>query len=196
VKKIIFVNIVIIRLLLADSVNAQNADIDLLRNFNNESTKGDQFFRFTSDATAPIGIAVPVTMFTVSLINKDKVLQRNSFRSASTLVISSLFSTGLKYTIKRKRPYEQYPDIIQKHHVGTFSFPSGHTSFAFATATSLSLSFPKWYVIAPSFAYAGLVAYGRMHLGVHFPTDILGGMIIGIGSGFLTWQLDKWIFKP
>jgi membrane-associated phospholipid phosphatase len=55
----------------------------------------------------------------------------------------------------------------------------------------LSLSQPKWYVIAPSFLWAGGVAYSRMYLGVHFPSDILGGMVIGVGSSLIAWGVYK-----
>ncbi|MBK7817865.1 MAG: phosphatase PAP2 family protein [Sphingobacteriaceae bacterium] len=92
------------------------------------------------------------------------------------------------------RPFVTHPnDITQKTHVGPLSFPSGHTTAAFATATALTLSTKKWQFAVPAYAYAGLVGYSRMRLGVHYPSDVLGGMIIGIGSGLLTWQIDKWI---
>ncbi|MFD2148640.1 phosphatase PAP2 family protein [Mucilaginibacter antarcticus] len=64
----------------------------------------------------------------------------------------------MKQLIKRPRPYDAYPNFIfQKGDASGYSLPSGHTSVAFATATSLSLSFPKWYVIVPAFTYAGAV---------------------------------------
>src|SRR5690606_16926546 len=96
----------------------------------------------------------------------------------------------------RPRPFVKYPiDIIKRDHAGKYSFPSGHTSSAFATATILSLSYKKWYVTGPSFLYAGLVGYSRMRLGVHYPTDVLGGLIIGVGAGLLTWKLDQVFFN-
>ena len=58
-------------------------------------------------------------------------------------------------------------------------------------STAVSLSYKKWYVTVPAYAYASLVGYSRMRLGMHYGSDVLGGMIIGIGSGLLTWQLDK-----
>ena len=82
-------------------------------------------------------------------------------------------TTGLKFAINRKRPFVTYPDIEKIASAGSKSFPSGHTSDAFATATSLSLAFPKWYVITPSFVWACAVGYSRMDLGVHYPSDVL-----------------------
>lgn len=73
--------------------------------------------------------------------------------------------------------------------------PSGHTSTAFATATSLSLAYPKWYVVAPSFVWAGAIGYSRMHLGVHYPSDVLAGAIVGSGSAYLTYKANQWINK-
>ncbi|MEI8136921.1 MAG: phosphatase PAP2 family protein, partial [Bacteroidota bacterium] len=47
----------------------------------------------------------------------------------------------------------------------------------------------------PAYAYAGFVGYSRIRLGMHYGSDVLGGMIIGIGSGLLTWKLDKELNK-
>jgi membrane-associated phospholipid phosphatase len=73
--------------------------------------------------------------------------------------------------------------------------PSAHTSSAFATATSLSLAFPKWYVVVPSFVWASSVGYSRMHLGVHYPSDVLVGALVGSGSAFLTQKANQWLNK-
>ncbi|MCE3229344.1 MAG: hypothetical protein K0S32_3895 [Bacteroidetes bacterium] len=126
-------------------------------------------------------------------IHKDEAMMRNGYKSAIAITFAVATSTGLKYLVNRKRPFAQYPgEITQRDsHVGPFSFPSGHTTSAFASATALSLSYKKWYVTVPAYIYAGFVGYSRMRLGVHYPTDLLGGIIIGVGAGFLTWQLDK-----
>jgi membrane-associated phospholipid phosphatase len=69
--------------------------------------------------------------------------------------------------------------------------PSGHTSSAFSTATSLSLNFRKWYVVAPAYTYAAAVGYSRMYLGVHYPSDVLVGALLGSGTAYLTWKINK-----
>ena len=99
----------------------------------------------------------------------------------------------IKYSVNRDRPFVTYPDITKKSKGGSPSFPSGHTSSAFATATSLSLAYPKWYIVAPSYLWAGTVGYSRMHLGVHYPSDVLCGAIIGAGCSFLTYKANNWL---
>ena len=64
-----------------------------------------------------------------------------------------------------------------------FSFPSGHTSAAFATVVPMLYMHRRKGILALILAVA--IAFSRMYLFVHFPTDILGGMIIGILSGIL-----------
>ena len=66
---------------------------------------------------------------------------------------------------------------------------------AFAAATTISLQYPKWYVIAPAFIYASGVGYSRMYLGVHYPTDVLAGAVLGAGSSFVTHYTFKFIKK-
>jgi membrane-associated phospholipid phosphatase len=71
------------------------------------------------------------------------------------------------------------------------SFPSGHASLSAALATSWSLSHPRWYVIGPGALWATGVALSRVHLGVHYPSDILAGIILGVGVAVLVDQLRR-----
>lgn len=89
----------------------------------------------------------------------------------------------LKKNIKRPRPFVQRPNV-QFHIVppDEFSFPSGHTGAAFLMAVLMSAAFP--YLTIPAVLWACLVGYSRVFLGVHYPTDVLAGMILGLASAF------------
>jgi membrane-associated phospholipid phosphatase len=100
----------------------------------------------------------------------------------------------MKFSFDRSRPFVTYPNDITKYtKAGSKSFPSGHTSMAFATATSISLMYPKWYIIAPSFLWASSIGYSRMYLGVHYPSDVLAGALLGAGSSIGTHYLFKYL---
>jgi membrane-associated phospholipid phosphatase len=171
---------------------AQNIDIDILKNINlNRNENFDPTFRFISNTVTPISISAPVMILAVGLIKKDHEITKDGLVIAETILVSTLISTGLKYSVDRTRPYLTYPFIDNVIFVDSPSFPSGHTSAAFATATSLSLAYRKWYVIAPSFAWASSVGYSRIDLGVHYPSDVLVGALIGSGSAYLCYFVNK-----
>ncbi len=175
----------------------QNFDINMLNKIHsNTSLPSDKAFILLSNSVTPIAITTPIAMFVTGLSTHNKELQIKSIESGVSIFLASALSYSIKISVKRPRPYTTYPDIItKKGHGSTFSFPSGHTTTAFATATSLSLAFPKWYVIVPSYTFASAVAYSRMHLGMHYPTDLLAGIIIGVGTSLITFQTDKWLNK-
>jgi len=74
------------------------------------------------------------------------------------------------------------------------SFPSGHAAQAFAVATMLSLRY-RPVVSLPAFLWAGLVAYGRIYVGVHYPSDVLGGMAVGALLSALVFHYRNDIIK-
>lgn len=173
--------------------NSQNIDIDVLKSINIDRNKSlDPEFRFLSNSVAPTVIGLPILVFGISKIAHNKQLEEKSYFLAASIATTALTATVLKYSFDRNRPFEKYPFIDKAGDGGTPSFPSGHTSDVFALATSLSLSFPKWYVVVPSYLYAGSVAYSRLHLGVHYPSDVLAGMILGTTSSILTYRAKKW----
>jgi membrane-associated phospholipid phosphatase len=174
------------------NLHSQNADIRILRCINKPVNTGlDRSMRFTSNSVLPAMIGVPAGLLAYEYFRKDGNIEKPlliGFSLGSSLVIT----LGVKYVVNRPRPFTSYHDIIQKDfNVGSKSFPSGHTSSAFALATSVSLEYPKWYVIAPSYAWACAVGYSRMRLGVHYPTDVFAGAVIGAGCAWACWWLNK-----
>ena len=174
---------------------SQNADLRILKSINQtDHPIWDESMRVTSDGIYPFMVISPAALWLTGYLNKDETMKRNGVKTVIAIGASILIMEGLKESIKRPRPYTTYPDeIILRRKASGFSFPSGHTSCAFATATALTLSTKKWYVGVPAFAYAGLVGYSRMRLGAHYGSDVLAGIIVGVGSSLLTWQCDKWI---
>lgn len=102
-----------------------------------------------------------------------------------SLLISMLVGkVVLKNLFERSRPFMADPSVILKVAApGSFSFPSGHTLDAFTSATAIFLCDRKTGIAA--FAVASLIAFSRMYLFLHYPTDILGGIVIGVCAAVL-----------
>ena len=86
----------------------------------------------------------------------------------------------------RRRPDRQEAEELARRHVQmprSSSFPSGHTASAFAFATAVGKTQPM--LSAPLRALATLVGYSRVHTGVHYPADVLGGAFIGVSAAEL-----------
>ena len=77
-----------------------------------------------------------------------------------------------------------------------YAFPSGHTQASFAAATSICMWSRKWGI--PALCLAALIAFSRMYLYVHYPTDILGGLISGVVYACLALAICNKLFvnKP
>ena len=101
---------------------------------------------------------------------------------AVALILDVILCNGiLKHLFARVRPY----DVNQ---VVQLSFPSGHSAASFAAVTALFFSKKKQLWI-PSLVLAVIICFSRMYLYVHYPTDILGGIIVGIICGVLSYLI-------
>ncbi len=74
-----------------------------------------------------------------------------------------------------------------------FSFPSGHTGASFAAVAALYTSRNRFWI--PSLILAGLISFSRLYLYVHYPTDILAGIAIGVMAGWIGSKLVEVIWK-
>ena len=175
-------------------LHAQNWDINTVEKINRWDIHGLSRGLSHSGLILPVGI--PTAMGVYALIKKDQPLLKDAIYIGTTVIEAVGITYGLKYAFDRERPYVQYPDKIHPiEPEDSPSFPSGHTAAAFSLATSLSITYPKWYVIAPSAVWACGVGMARMNQGVHYPSDVLTGAAIGIGCGFANIYINRWLNK-
>ena len=92
------------------------------------------------------------------------------------LVITTVITSLVKNIVMRPRPYVELTNLILLDLGTDYSFPSGHTATATAMAYTLSKEYHKWiFMIIPL-----MVAFSRLYIGVHYPSDVLGGFLLGI----------------
>ena len=102
-------------------------------------------------------------------------------------IVGNLF---LKNVFARIRPYDLNTDIqILVPHLSDYSFPSGHTLASFEAATAIFINNKKWGI--PALCLATLIALSRLYLYVHYPTDVLVGILLGIGFGVISCAIIK-----
>lgn len=101
----------------------------------------------------------------------------------AALLLNMLLGEGiLKNLFRRERPYHTFSDImLLVKALPTYSFPSGHTSSSFAAAFVLSRYLKRYRFFF--FGLAALIGFSRIYLFVHYPTDIVGGILLGLLSG-------------
>ena len=113
---------------------------------------------------------------------------RSAFRHAA---YEAAWSGLLAFTVamimerftERLRPFAASPDVVALiHQPSTYSLPSAHAAIAFAIATALARAHPLLGIAA--FLIAILVAFGRVAAGVHYPSDVLAGALLGVACAF------------
>jgi membrane-associated phospholipid phosphatase len=123
-------------------------------------------------------MALPVSALWLALRGQRRLGWSLVMAQAAALAVTLTF----QFMAMRSRP-EEVRLLLPTP--GYPSFPSGHTAVAFATALTLALAVRRWWVVAAALAYAALMAYSRLYLGHHYPSDVAAGVVLGasIGAG-------------
>jgi undecaprenyl-diphosphatase len=114
---------------------------------------------------------------------------------SATLLSRGIITEAIRYFFRRERPFTalSFPPLFPD---SAASFPSGHATFFFALSTVLYLYDRRWGTAF--FAASGLIVLARVAAGVHYPSDILAGAIIGVCTGYFVYVLVRrfWPEKP
>lgn len=125
------------------------------------------------------------------LILRNRKQGRQAALYAGTVLLLALAGKEiLKHLILRPRPYEAFYDLIPVVHAGGSSFPSGHTAAAFAIALVLYRFLPRRFGI-PALVLAVMASFSRLYLGVHYPSDVAGGILLACGAAILAGRLSR-----
>ncbi|MCR5499120.1 MAG: phosphatase PAP2 family protein [Acetatifactor sp.] len=169
-------------------------EIDLLNWFQGlHSPMADKFWSFITKF-GDGGIFWILLTLVVLIFVKDKRIGWTMF---GALVIDVLVcNIILKNAVQRSRPCWVFPDVLMVNGVeipDDFSFPSGHTGASFAAAVAIFLRNKKWGI--PAVILAALVAVSRLYLFVHFPTDVLGGLVVGVVGAVCSFLIVNAFYK-
>ena len=130
-------------------------------------------------------------ILTVLFLLIPKMRKTGVVMAAALIIDLLLCNVLLKNLVARTRPYDVNTGIqLLVAKLRDYSFPSGHTAASFASASALYFAGEKklW---KPALVLACLIAVSRLYLYVHYPTDVLGGVVIGIIAGYLGYRLVK-----
>lgn len=129
-------------------------------------------------------------------LKKDAPLRRSLFDAGWSALAAIVIANTIGQFIGRLRPYEVSSEILQliPPPLTAHAFPSGHTSVAFACAAAITLGSPGWGLLALMIATA--IGLGRIFVGVHFPSDVLAGALLGVACAALVrWMRMRSVRK-
>lgn len=165
----------------------------LRRMADHRTASKNKFFANLSKYNNPVCLAPPIGLLIAGIISNDKVQTKKALYVTESIVTSQAITWLMKLTVGRDRPFVNDTTFKSVIIAKNKSFPSGHASESFSMATAMTIAFPKWYVAVPAYTWACVISYSRMYLGVHYPTDILAGAIVGSGSAWLMYKVNKWL---
>lgn len=124
----------------------------------------------------------------LSIISRNKSIRNLGVLASLSIITSGGITHFLKRIKNRIRPYIKFPQLhANKIGVDEYSFPSGHTTAAFSIGVSVALCFGSLAII--SLIAASLVGFSRIYLGVHYPTDVGAGVIVGSLSSIFMYLI-------
>ena len=171
----------------------QNIDINILyfiqNNIQNKFLNPIMIFLTSLGNLGFIWIAISI------LLIISKKYRKIGLLTLAVLIVNTLLGEGLlKHIIERSRPFSTYENLhIMIPKPSSYSMPSGHTSVSFAVAFMLAYYFKNIRVYI--YSLASLIAFSRLYLLVHYPSDVLTGALLGYLSFLIVIKSYEFIQK-
>lgn len=144
-------------------------------------------FMWHITSVGSIALAVMAAWFALKGNGKERVVGMTAFLSA--IIEVAIVNGCLKNLFARPRPFVVSEDVVPLVNIlSQFSFPSGHTALAFAMAIVFYRLLPKRYGVF-AILLASLVGFSRVYLGVHYSSDVVGGIVIAYVAARLAERL-------
>ncbi|HKI69785.1 MAG TPA: phosphatase PAP2 family protein [Verrucomicrobiae bacterium] len=170
-------------LLVAFFSSADNALLRQIQVKNETVTSVARYLSDYSDRTVPLGAPLGLFIWMVGVVRRNVRWRKLGIACLIATLVAGLIVDVFRVATGRTRPYVKEPDRF--HWFSTRSayqsFPSGHTGVASATATVLAVAVPELTI--PCVAFGGAVAWSRLQLNAHHPTDVTVSFVIGIVCG-------------
>ncbi len=191
----LFLLTTLLLLLVVNTLQAQSmSEVKTLKRINPDNPN-NAVWTSLSSTSKYISVGVPVGYFVAGLVHDNKDLKQKAAYTAAAILLNTATTTLFKNVVKRERPYNTYTGIFPDKIESDYAFPSGHTSSAFATATSLAITTKKWYIAVPALAWSSGVGYSRIYLGQHYPSDVIMGALVGSSSALICHWATKQLAK-
>lgn len=173
-------------------VSLHTYDLNALKALNLHRAKSlDPFFLLLTNTSSMVSLAITASTLSIAWIRKSIRLKLTGLQLLVTFLSSFIVIKTMKVLIGRERPYISYHFLTKIAQAESLSFPSGHTFEAFAYATGVALAFKNRWATGLIFTWAALVGFSRLVLGMHYPSDVLGGIIFGIFTGYFVHILYR-----
>jgi len=160
-----------------------------LNNLAGQSFFLDGVVVFFASYLAYILVAIFLIFLFLSQYSLREKLEIFLVTAAAGIIARGGVTELIRFFYHRPRPFSELPGIHQLLTDPAWSFPSGHATFFFAVATVVYLYHRKWGMFF--FVAAALITIGRVVAGVHYPSDVLAGALIGGAVGYATFRIAR-----
>ena len=176
-------------------------DFTIAKAFNGAARALGGFLTPFSELLAVLGKGGIFLLLLGVLLMLFKNTRRGGLCVLLAIGVGALFTNvAIKNLVARARPYQasqefrEFWQAVGAHVESEYSFPSGHMTVTATSMTAVFLCFnKKWSWIG--YVYALLTGLSRIYLGVHYATDVIGGIIVGVAAGTVAYFLVKAIYK-
>lgn len=138
---------------------------------------------------------ISAVLVLLALLLGSPSVRRTMLMLLLSMATAWLIARLIRWGFPAPRPFQLNLGTLWVQHGGRASFPSQHACGAFALAMALSLGVTRHRkaLVALAWTAAIGIAWSRVHLGVHFPSDVMAGAVVGISSALLVWNIAFWL---